>query len=41
MLEGAQVQSLAILGEDAESGVPLFDNGLVPPADGMFWSTPG
>jgi FAD-dependent halogenase len=38
MLEGAQVQSLAMLGEDAESESPLFGNGLVPSPDGMFWS---
>jgi halogenation protein CepH len=40
MLEGAQVQSLAILGEDAESESPLFGNGLIPSPDGMFWSVP-
>jgi halogenation protein CepH len=40
MREGAQVQAQALLGEDAEVEAPLFDNGLVPSADGMFWSVP-
>jgi halogenation protein CepH len=38
MLEGAQVQTRALLGEDAEADAPLFDDGLVPSSDGMFWS---
>jgi halogenation protein CepH len=41
-LEGSQVQTLAMLGTDAKrEEAPLFDNGLVPTADGMFWSVPG
>jgi halogenation protein CepH len=38
MQESAQVQAQAQLGEDAEAEPPLFENGLVPSADGMFWS---
>lgn len=41
MRESAQIQSLAVLGGGAECEVPLFDNGLVPSPDGMFWSVPG
>lgn len=37
MQEGGQVQMRALLGEDAEPEAPLFDGGLVPSADGMFW----
>ncbi len=40
MQEGAQVQARALLGEDAEAEQPLFEGGLVPSADGMFWSVP-
>lgn len=40
MQEGTQVQSLAILGEDMEIETPLFDKGLVPSGDGMFWLWP-
>jgi halogenation protein CepH len=40
MHEGTQVQARALLGESAESEQPLFDNGLVPSADGFFWSVP-
>jgi FAD-dependent halogenase len=41
MQESAQVQAQAQLGEDAEAEAPLFENGLVPSADGMFWSPSG
>ncbi|MGW6904472.1 tryptophan 7-halogenase [Streptomyces sp. NPDC054940] len=37
MQEGGQVQMRALLGADAEPEAPLFDGGLVPSADGMFW----
>lgn len=37
MREGGQVQMGALLGEDAERETPLFDGGLVPSRDGMFW----
>ena len=40
MREGAQVQTRALLGEDTGAEAPLFDNGLVPSADGMFWGVP-
>ena len=40
MQESGQVQSLAILGEDTEGEAPLFDGGLVPSGDGMFWVAP-
>jgi halogenation protein CepH len=39
MREGARVQARA-LGADAEPELPLFEGGLVPSADGMFWSVP-
>lgn len=41
MQESSQVQARAVLGEDAEAETPLFDSGLVPSADGMFWSAAG
>jgi halogenation protein CepH len=37
MQEGSQVQMRALLGADAEPEAPLFPDGLVPSADGMFW----
>jgi halogenation protein CepH len=37
MKEGAKVQMNALLGEDAEQETPLFENGLIPSPDGMFW----
>jgi FAD-dependent halogenase len=37
-LEGTQIQVLAMLGAAAKKELPLFDNGLIPSADGMFWS---
>jgi hypothetical protein len=40
MQEGAQVQSRAILGAEFGSEPPVFENGLVPSLDGMFWRTP-
>ena len=40
MLEGTRVQSLAVLGEDTEREAPLFENGLIPSVDGMFWEAP-
>jgi FAD-dependent halogenase len=39
MQEGTQVQARALLGEDAEAEVPLFENGLIPSPDGLFWSS--
>lgn len=38
--EGAQVQTQALLGEDAEPDFPLFSGGLIPSADGMLWAIP-
>jgi halogenation protein CepH len=38
--EGAQVQTQALLGEDAEPDFPLFPGGLIPSADGMSWAVP-
>ena len=38
MSEGARVQYMALMGDDAEPETPLFDNGLVASPDGMFWS---
>jgi FAD-dependent halogenase len=40
MEEGAQVQARALLGEGADAEDALFPDGLVPSADGMFWSVP-
>lgn len=40
MRAGAEVQSRALLGDDAENEVPLFPGGLVPSADGLLWSVP-
>jgi halogenation protein CepH len=37
MREGAKVQMAALLGEDAETETPMFDGGLIPSPDGMFW----
>lgn len=39
--EGGQTQLRVILGEETEGEPPLFDNGLVPSGDGMFWVMPG
>jgi FAD-dependent halogenase len=42
MHEGIQVQTQAVLGTaNPRQEFPLFENGLVPTADGMFWSVPG
>jgi FAD-dependent halogenase len=38
--EGAQVQTQALLGEDAEPDFPIFKGGLIPSADGMLWTFP-
>jgi FAD-dependent halogenase len=38
MREGAQVQTRALLGETSGAEAPLFEGGLVPSADGMFWA---
>jgi FAD-dependent halogenase len=38
--EGAQVQTQALLAEDAERDFPLFPGGLIPSADGMLWEFP-
>jgi halogenation protein CepH len=40
MREGAQVQSQALFGLDAEPEIPLFDGGLIASPDGMSWSAP-
>lgn len=40
MQEGAQVQSRAILGAEFGAEPPIFENGLVPSLDGMFWRIP-
>jgi halogenation protein CepH len=41
MQGGTQVQARALLGDDADAEHPLFEGGLVPSKDGMFWSLPG
>ncbi|HTX85465.1 MAG TPA: tryptophan 7-halogenase [Streptosporangiaceae bacterium] len=41
MQEGTQVQARALLGEGTEAEAPLFEDGLVPSADGLFWTAPG
>jgi FAD-dependent halogenase len=38
--ESAQIQTQALLGEDAEREFPLFVGGLIPSADGTMWETP-
>jgi halogenation protein CepH len=38
LVEGSQVQARALLGENAEPEVPLFENGLVASPDGLFWA---
>jgi FAD-dependent halogenase len=40
MREAAQVQTQALLGKDMEAEAPLFNNGLIPSADGLFWAVP-
>lgn len=37
-LESAQIQCLAALGANRGRESPLFKDGLIPSADGMFWS---
>jgi halogenation protein CepH len=37
-LESAQIQCLAALGAGVQRDTPLFEDGLIPSADGMFWS---
>ncbi len=37
-LESAQIQCLAALGVGLQRETPLFEDGLIPSADGMFWS---
>lgn len=39
-LEGSRVQSLATVGTSKRRESPLFEDGLIPSADGMFWSPP-
>jgi halogenation protein CepH len=39
--EGEAPDLRVMLGEETENEPPLFDNGLVPSADGMFWAEPG
>jgi FAD-dependent halogenase len=41
MQEGAKLQARALLGEDAEREIPLWEGGLVPSADGLSWCVPG
>jgi FAD-dependent halogenase len=41
MQEGAQIQTRALLGQNAEVEAPLFDTGLIPSPNGMFWSASG
>jgi halogenation protein CepH len=38
--EGAQIQSMAILGDAAEPESPLFHDGLIASADGLHWAYP-
>jgi halogenation protein CepH len=40
MHEGAQVQTRALLGDDAGEDEAMFPGGLVASADGMFWLDP-
>jgi FAD-dependent halogenase len=40
MHEGTRIQTRALLGESTQAESPLFDDGLVPSDDGMFWSVP-
>jgi FAD-dependent halogenase len=40
MQEGTQIQARALLREDAQTEVPLFENGLIPSPDGLLWSSP-
>ncbi|MFG3134323.1 tryptophan 7-halogenase [Streptomyces tendae] len=37
MVEGSKVQLQALLGDDTEEEVPLFESGLIPSPDGMYW----
>jgi halogenation protein CepH len=37
---GAQIQTHALLREDAEPEEPLYPGGLIPSPDGMFWTAP-
>jgi halogenation protein CepH len=37
MAEGSKVQMQALFGDDAEQELPLFEGGLIPSPDGMFW----
>jgi hypothetical protein len=39
MQEGTQVQARALLREGTEAEAPLFENGLIPSPDGLFWSS--
>jgi FAD-dependent halogenase len=39
-VEGAQIQSRALRGPGIGRELPLFADGLIPSADGMFWSAP-
>jgi FAD-dependent halogenase len=39
-VEGARIQSLAVLGARVARELPLFDGGLISSADGMFWEAP-
>jgi halogenation protein CepH len=39
-LEMTGLQTLAMLGDKRRAEAPLFDDGLVPSADGMLWTAP-
>jgi halogenation protein CepH len=40
MREGAQVQTSAQLGADADLEAPMFEGGLIPTSDGLGWQRP-
>ncbi|MEV5575406.1 tryptophan 7-halogenase [Spirillospora sp. NPDC052269] len=40
MAQGAQEQTRALLGEDAEQEAPMLPGGLVASADGLYWRPP-
>jgi FAD-dependent halogenase len=39
--EGQEPELRVMLGEETDGEPPLFDNGLIPSGDGMFWAVPG
>lgn len=40
MRESGQVQSMAMLGAESEAETPLFEGGLIPSSNGLFWELP-